>query len=66
MTAPLYAVIRPDGTRIESRPGVNMTDALWNARELDERLERIVQPDRTSNISGAKRAGYRFEEVRGA
>lgn len=30
-----YRVVRPDGTVIDCEPGVNMTDALWNAREFD-------------------------------
>ena len=58
-----YRVIRPDGTVIDWGPGVNMTDALWNAREHDARLARLVQKDRTNNISGAKKAGYTFQEV---
>ena len=33
MTAPLYAVIRPDGTRIDSRPEINMEFSLWSAAE---------------------------------
>ena len=66
MTAKLYAVLRPDGTRIDAEPWINLTDALWNAREHDERLTRLVQRNRTNNISGAKKAGYVFEEVRRA
>ena len=48
---------------IDCEPGIDMTDALWNAREFDERLARLVQKDRTNNISGAKKAGYTFQEV---
>ena len=58
-----FRVIRPDGTVIDCEPGVNMTDALWNAREFDKRLERLVQRNRTNNVSQAKRAGYDFAEV---
>ncbi len=58
-----YRVVRPDGTVIDCEPGVNMTDALWNAREFDKRLERLVQRNRTNNVSQAKRAGYDFAEV---
>lgn len=61
-----YRVVRPDGTVIDCEPGVNMTDALWNAREFDERLERLVQRNRTNNVSGAKKAGYSFAEVQTA
>ena len=65
MTAPLYAVIRPDGTRIDHEPGNFLEDALWKAREHDERLGRLVKRNRTSNVSGARRAGYTFSEVNG-
>jgi hypothetical protein len=58
-----FQVVRPDGTVIDCEPGIDMTDALWNAREFDERLARLVQKDRTNNISGAKKAGYTFQEV---
>lgn len=59
----LYAVIRPDGSVIPSDPGTCREFALWNARALDERLARIVQRNRTNNVTMARRAGYGFEEV---
>jgi hypothetical protein len=62
----MLLVVRPDGSVIgQAEPGYNMTDALWNARPFDERLARLVQPNRTNNISGAKRAGYTFQKVDG-
>lgn len=63
MTTKLYAVIRPDGTTIPSEPGTCREFALWNAREKDERLARLVQKNRTNNVSGSKRAGYSFVEI---
>ena len=59
----LLRVVKPDGTVIPCKPGTFKEDALWLAREHDERLARIVQPNRTNNVSQAKRAGYEFLEV---
>lgn len=58
-----FRVVRPDGTVIDCEPGSCREFALWNAREHDERLERIVQRNRTNNVSQAKRAGFDFAEV---
>ena len=63
MSAKLCAVLRPDGTVIDSEPGINLEFALWQARERDERLARIVQRNRTNNVTLARRAGYGFAEV---
>lgn len=63
-TVTLYRVVRPDGTRIDAEPGINREVALWNARELDARLERLVQKNRTNNVTCVRRAGYTFLEVR--
>ncbi len=61
----LYVVIRPGESEpiLGAPPGVSRVDALWNARDFDERLMRIIQPNRTGNLSGAKRAGYRVVEA---
>lgn len=58
-----FRVVRPDGSVIPCAPGIHREDALWNAREHDERLARIVQPNRTNNVTQAKRAGYDFEDL---
>lgn len=63
MSVKLFAVLRPDGTRIDAEPGINREFALWSAREMDDRLSRIVQRNRTNNVMQARRAGYDFEEV---
>ena len=63
MSAKLFAVLRPDGTMIDAEPGINREFALWSAREQDERLARIVQRNRTNNVTLVRRAGYGFEEV---
>lgn len=59
----MFRVLRPDGTPIDCEPGLFREFALFNAREHDERLARIVQRNRTNNVTQAKRAGYDFEEV---
>lgn len=59
----MFRVVRPDGTVIECEPGSCREFALWSAREHDERLEKIVQRNRTNNVSMSKRAGYTFIEV---
>lgn len=66
ITAPTFYVLRPDGTRIDAEPGINREFSLWNAREKDERLARLVQRNRTNNVTSARRAGYSFDEVRNA
>ena len=63
MTAPLYAVIRPDGTRIESRPEINMEFSLWSAAEVDAEVARRIRRNRLNNVQQLKRAGYSFEQV---
>ena len=63
MREKLYAVLRPDGTRIDAEPRINREFALWSAREQDERLARIVQRNRTNNVTQARRAHYAFVEV---
>lgn len=55
-----YGVIRPDGSIIKSKPGINMIDALWNAASADDRLANMVKRDATDNVKRAKRAGYSF------
>lgn len=55
-----YGVVRPDGSIIESKPGINMIDALWNAASVDEQLTSMVKKDATDNVRRAKRAGYSF------
>lgn len=62
----MFRVLRPDGTPIDCELGLFREFALFNAREHDERLARIVQRNRTNNVTQAKRAGYDFEEVRDA
>lgn len=55
-----YCVVRPDGSVIKSKQGINMIDALWNAASADERLASMVRKDATDNVKRAKRAGYSF------
>lgn len=59
-----FRVVKPDGAVINCAPGSCREFALWEAREHDERLARIVQKDRTNNVMQARRAGYGFIEVK--
>jgi len=56
-------VIRPDGTRIDSRPEINMEFSLWSAAEVDAEVARRIRRNRLNNVQQLKRAGYSFEQV---
>lgn len=55
----MFYVLRPDGTRLETAPGVDRVSALWNAVEADPWLARHMKRNGSGNLSGAQRKGYR-------